>query len=366
MTLPERWEAAFKALGAERVEHVQSLTSLGQTASSVVVADGSAVAEHASLEVLKDCTCGGTDAVLLVGAGMGESPVIVLGSGAVRAASSKSPASYADLIAAVRSLAESGEVVLRRLEVASPFWRRISDRRSASRSTWEMLKRLRLRPGGLVARGVNRHVSIRLTGLVLPFRVTPNHMTTVAGIVGLAATAAMLQGGYLWAVVGAALMEFSSILDGCDGEIAKIKYQSSDFGGWYDSIWDEFVNSFFLAAVGWNLSGAYGHPVLLWMGVFSGAASLLYAAAHWHSKFKHGVGLYWWFDQGKPRKVVWESRSPLSILKKLFWRDSFLFIYFVAAVLWYPLPLLLAVSTAGSIGVFALLFYHILVKRARW
>lgn len=368
LPLPERWKRGLRAAGVAS-EQVADLTALPQRVTSganLIVADGACVFEQAALEPIRDTSCKDTEALLLQSAGSEGSPAVRMGAGVALLLGQQPVASFDDLVGRLEALRVEGKLSINYVTAENVYWKRVSNSQEASAASWRILKRLRLRPGGLAAQAVNRRVSIPITRLILPFPISPNWMTTFTGLVGLAATAAMIQGGYVWAVVGAFLMQFSSILDGCDGEIARMKYQSSEFGGWYDSIWDEWVNAFFLAGVGYNLSMSWDCPYLLWMGLFAGGVSITYAFFQWHSKYKHGIGLYWWWDQGKTKKVIWESKSLISYVKKIFWRDSFLLIYFIATVLWYPLPVVLAISTAGTVGVFCLLFVHIFIKRARW
>ena len=35
-------------------------------------------------------------------------------------------------------------------------------------------------------------------------------------------------------------------IDGCDGEIARLKFQTSEFGGWYDAVLDRYADAFLL------------------------------------------------------------------------------------------------------------------------
>lgn len=368
LTVSERWRRGLKAAGFP----VQDLTSeafiAGREtgATNLILADGSVVFEQAVLEPLRDNSCADDEALVLSSQVCAGTPAIRIGCDVAIALSEDPVESFDSLLARLQELQDAGEARVTVVTVGDVFWRRVSNTREAREAAWNMLKRLRLRPGGLAAQAVNRRVSVPITRMLLPLPISPNWMTTITGLIGLAASAAMIQGGYWWALAGAFLMQMSSIMDGCDGEIARMKYQSSEFGGWYDSIWDEWVNAIFLAAVGYNLSVSWDFQWFMWMGLFAGGVSITYAFFQWHSKYKHGIGLYWWWDQGKPKKVIWESKSLVSYLKKIFWRDSFLLIYFIATALWYPLPVVLAISTGGTIGVFVLLVIHIFIKRARW
>ena len=50
----------------------------------------------------------------------------------------------------------------------------------------------------------------------------------------------------------AARSSFASYLDCCDGEIARIKLQSSTFGAWLDTIVDELSSIGYMVAIGWH------------------------------------------------------------------------------------------------------------------
>ncbi|RKX59815.1 MAG: CDP-alcohol phosphatidyltransferase, partial [Thermodesulfobacteriota bacterium] len=48
---------------------------------------------------------------------------------------------------------------------------------------------------------------------------------------------------------GGLVYQLSSIIDGVDGEIARLTLKESKFGGWLDSLLDRFVDFFFLLAL---------------------------------------------------------------------------------------------------------------------
>jgi phosphatidylglycerophosphate synthase len=86
----------------------------------------------------------------------------------------------------------------------------------------------------------DRKLSIAISRCLLPFPVTPNHVTTaglVLGLLGawwLAAPSAKLQ------FAGALILWFTCLLDGCDGEIARLKHLMSPSGAAYD-LWADHV-----------------------------------------------------------------------------------------------------------------------------
>lgn len=92
---------------------------------------------------------------------------------------------------------------------------------------------------GYIAK-LDRRLSIAISRMLLPFPVTPNHVTTAGLLLGLlgawwlAAPSARLQ------FLGALVLWFCCLLDGCDGEIARLKHLSSPEGAAYDVWADHF------------------------------------------------------------------------------------------------------------------------------
>jgi archaetidylinositol phosphate synthase len=81
-------------------------------------------------------------------------------------------------------------------------------------------------------------------------RATPNHLTTVRLVFGLAAAAAFLPGTYGWTNIGALLLVLSNFLDHTDGELARISGKSSRIGHIYDLASDTAVTILLFVAIG--------------------------------------------------------------------------------------------------------------------
>src|SRR5580698_760616 len=85
-------------------------------------------------------------------------------------------------------------------------------------------------------------------------RVTPNHLTTVRLIVGLAAAAAFVPGTYGWSNLAALLLILSNFIDHTDGELARISGKTSRFGHLYDIASDALVTILLFIAIGLGAS----------------------------------------------------------------------------------------------------------------
>src|SRR3984957_16821836 len=89
--------------------------------------------------------------------------------------------------------------------------------------------------------------------LVTPLKdswVTPNHLTTLRLIVGLAGALAFTPGTWGWTNLGALLVIVSNFLDHTDGELARISGKSSRIGHVYDLASDAVVTILLFIAIG--------------------------------------------------------------------------------------------------------------------
>jgi phosphatidylglycerophosphate synthase len=80
--------------------------------------------------------------------------------------------------------------------------------------------------------------------------ITPNHLTTLRLLTGVAACGAIAAGGPAWRIGGAILWLLSAFLDRADGELARIGDMMSEEGHRYDYVADVLVNSLVFAAAG--------------------------------------------------------------------------------------------------------------------
>jgi phosphatidylglycerophosphate synthase len=130
---------------------------------------------------------------------------------------------------------------------------------------------------GIFAR-MNRKISIPISRQAIRFPITPNVVSLFTLGVSFLAGLFYAFGGYGNMVLGALLSVFASILDGCDGEVARLKMQESDFGCWLDSTCDALYYVFVFAGMTIGLLRSSGLRVyLVWGGLllFGAVASLL-------------------------------------------------------------------------------------------
>ena len=106
---------------------------------------------------------------------------------------------------------------------------------------------------GFVSRVVNRPISRRVTRFLLKFPIHPNTWTIAIFALPLIACIFFIRGNYLSVVIGAAIFQVFSILDGCDGEIARAKNLESKFGERLDYFCDFIASLLYVLALGLGL-----------------------------------------------------------------------------------------------------------------
>lgn len=130
---------------------------------------------------------------------------------------------------------------------------------------------------GIFAR-TNRRISIPISRQLIKFPITANAVTLFTLGVSFSAGVFFALGGYWYALTGALLSLFSSILDGCDGEVARLKMEESDFGCWLETICDYLYYLFIFAGMTVGLTRSSGNDIyMVWGGLllFGAIASFL-------------------------------------------------------------------------------------------
>ncbi|HEY5926062.1 MAG TPA: CDP-alcohol phosphatidyltransferase family protein [Kofleriaceae bacterium] len=207
------------------------------------------------------------------------------------------------------------------------------------KAEWALIRRMNKSYEGPVDALINWRFSMRITRLLArrSLAITPNHVTIVAILVGLAASAFASRGQWWTFAIAGVLLELNSILDSVDGELARLRYQFSRLGQWLDNLADDVVDNLFLVAVGYGIGGMW-----LWLGIAAASARVLVSLVTYVSVFvRTGTGdifsFRWWFETGG--KSVDELYKPTSLstwLRSFGRRDTFVFAWMIACVAGLP------------------------------
>ena len=140
----------------------------------------------------------------------------------------------------------------------------------------EMLLRLNIKAeDNPVTRHIYRPLSRPLTRLLLHTPITPNQISYAVGILGLIGCWLTAQPGQNALVWGAATIFFAGVLDGCDGEIARLRLISSPYGAWLDTIVDEITTTGYFIGIAYHV---YAHHPEGWIAWSIPIGTLCYVA----------------------------------------------------------------------------------------
>jgi phosphatidylglycerophosphate synthase len=155
-----------------------------------------------------------------------------------------------------------------------------------------------------------------------------------------------------------------SIVDGVDGEIARVKHLSSHRGQWLDTICDTLSNLIFLSGVTVGVFRAMESSWLLWCGITAVVLHLLEATStFWHlaTRANSGTKLDFQWDIKRPGTRDKPLSRILLALEPFTKQDMYSVIFMVlalAGVAWLILP-----ATMISLSIVLTVIYAQTVRR---
>src|SRR5258708_4094667 len=155
---------------------------------------------------------------------------------------------------------------------------------------------------GIFAR-MNRRISIPISRQIIKFPITPNMVSLFTLGVSFLSGVFFAFGGYWNMLLGAILSVFASILDGSDGEVARMKLQESAFGCWLETICDYLYYLFIFAGMTIGLLRTSGTRTWLIWGcllLFGAVASFLITGLQRHR-----------LTNGRPEQLlgIWQTQA---------------------------------------------------------
>jgi hypothetical protein len=215
---------------------------------------------------------------------------------------------------------------------------------------------------GLVDRVLNQRISGRLTQLLLVHLPIPSALVTLAaGFVGLDGALMVAVGTWQSVLTGFAILEGYLILDGCAGDLARVRLHQTALGAWLDTVVGDFVNVVMILAVGvalWRHGGTY---LDMKMALAAAGMTLFYVAVSYRELMRQGEGdvmkLRWWFAYGQAlRSISGAGSSSIKAVMLLGRRDVVIVVGFALAYfeqLWVVLIYMMIVAmvrAAGALG----------------
>src|SRR4051812_49693208 len=93
---------------------------------------------------------------------------------------------------------------------------------------------------GVISRRLNRPLSQRISRVLVRHEVAPTAITIATFVLTLVGAGVVALGRYSPAalIVGGVLVQAASVVDGCDGEVARATLRTSPFGALLDTLLD--------------------------------------------------------------------------------------------------------------------------------
>ena len=188
---------------------------------------------------------------------------------------------------------------------------------------------------GYISKHINRKMSEPMARLLAKTKVTPNQMTWAAFGIALLSFVSFVLGNN---IIAGLLVQLSSIVDGIDGSLARLKGMTSEFGGFLDSVLDRYADILIVLGLTlWSLSHeTYSGTWLAGMLAITGIICISYTRARIDPSHQH------LFDTG---------------FKSLASRDIRLFLIMLGAVIGQAYFCLIVIAVLTNVVVFYRLIY---------
>ncbi|MDA0748760.1 MAG: NTP transferase domain-containing protein [bacterium] len=173
----------------------------------------------------------------------------------------------------VRALAAEGN--MRAVDIGDLFWLDVDTPGSLKYAEDTLFKMLGKPTDGFISKNFNRKISTRISRLLVHTPVTPNQISIVTMLITFLSAWWIATGDYFLLAMGGLLFQFASIVDGSDGEIAKLKFMGSRLGEWVDTLADNVSYVVFFIGVSVGMYHLTGETFLLALGLVAVALNIL-------------------------------------------------------------------------------------------
>ncbi len=222
----------------------------------------------------------------------------------------------------------------RAVTIGERFWFDVDTPKSLNLARKALLRSLsKPDEDGFVARYLNRPVSRRISEILVRTPVSPNGISLLSFTGCIIGAVMFCPGGYIWTILAGLVVQLSSIVDGCDGEVARLRFQSSKFGGWFDTILDRYGDAAVVTGVSFGYWLVHPHAAV-WLGAMFALTGFIMA-----SYVK------------KEFAIRYQSNPPGGLLGRLIKRDLRIFAIMLGALANRPYESMLLIGLLSHVGI---------------
>jgi len=192
----------------------------------------------------------------------------------------------------MRVIAKEGK--LRAFNIKGRFWSDCDTYADIKFAEKKLLKNLNKSEDGIISKIINRKVSIFISKYLVKTGLTPNKISILNLMIGISSAFLFAKGSFPWIFIGGILAQLTSITDGCDGEIARLKFLSSKLGAWLDDAFDRYIDMLIVIGMAYGY-WAISQNSLVWpIAVFAvmGLALLNYLPVKYRDITNHKLAWY--------------------------------------------------------------------------
>lgn len=179
------------------------------------------------------------------------------------------------------------------------YWMRLtSERDSAEKAENLIFAHVGKTATGWISRNINSKISLPTSRLLVKTPLTPNMISILINIIGMFC-------GVFYAighpVIGALFMQAATILDRCDGEVARVKLMETHRGQWVDTISDQVTAFSFILGVPIGYYYISKNPIAIIMGAINISIFIFFViwSFYFLKKYTNSGSLVAYFDVDK-------------------------------------------------------------------
>lgn len=186
---------------------------------------------------------------------------------------------------------------------------------------------------GFISILINRRFSNRISRHIVNSPVTPNAITVLSFLICVAGAFLFSLGQYLSAMLAGLCIQFASIIDGCDGEIARMRSEGTAFGACLDTILDRYADAAIVVGITYAYWARHPNPIVWVVGFLALMGFILASYAK------------------KEYRIRYNDRRPAGTFDRLTKRDLRLFGLMVGALCNRPYEALVMLGILSHIWV---------------
>lgn len=209
----------------------------------------------------------------------------------------------------VQELVPRDKVRYRKFE--NGYWMRLDSEQDAPKRAEELLfTTVGKTATGWISRNINSKFSLPTSRLLIKTPLTPNMISVLINVIGSLC-------GVFYAighpVIGALCLHAATILDRCDGEVARVKLMETKKGEWVDTISDQFTMLSFILGVPIGYYFTSGSYIAIVLGGINISIFLFFViwALYFLKKYTNSGSLVKYFEVD----TLFESKDT-SIMRK--------------------------------------------------